>query len=56
MFYVAITRAKKKVWLVTVEGNESVFIKEIITLILSINREDYSMRTPQPAFHQKVQM
>ncbi len=29
LFYVAITRAKKKVWLVTIEGNESVFIKEI---------------------------
>ncbi|MGN1399150.1 MAG: UvrD-helicase domain-containing protein [Erysipelotrichaceae bacterium] len=29
LFYVAITRAKKKVWLVTVKGNESVFVKEI---------------------------
>lgn len=29
LFYVAITRAKKKVWLVTVSGNESVFVKEI---------------------------
>ena len=29
LFYVAITRAKQKVWLVTQKGNESVFIKEI---------------------------
>ena len=29
LFYVAITRAKKKVWLVTIKGNESVFVKEI---------------------------
>lgn len=29
LFYVAITRAKKKVWLVTRKGNESVFVKEI---------------------------
>lgn len=29
LFYVAITRAKKKVWLVTLKGNESVFVKEI---------------------------
>ena len=29
MFYVAITRAKKKVWLITQKGNESVFVKEI---------------------------
>lgn len=29
LFYVAITRAKKKVWLVTLRGNESVFVKEI---------------------------
>ena len=29
LFYVAITRAKKKVWLVTLKGNESVFIKEV---------------------------
>ena len=29
LFYVAITRAKKKVWLITNKGNESEFIKEI---------------------------
>lgn len=29
LFYVAITRAKKKVWLVTLKDNESVFVKEI---------------------------
>jgi len=29
LFYVAITRAKKKVWLVTTKENESVFVKEI---------------------------
>lgn len=29
LFYVAITRARKKVWLVTLKGNESVFVKEI---------------------------
>lgn len=29
LFYVAITRAKKKVWLVTIRGNESAFVKEI---------------------------
>lgn len=29
LFYVAITRAKKKVYLVTIKGNESEFIKEI---------------------------
>lgn len=29
LFYVAITRAKKKVWLVAIKGNESVFVKEI---------------------------
>ena len=29
LFYVAITRAKKKVWLVALKGNESVFVKEI---------------------------
>jgi DNA helicase-4 len=29
LFYVAITRAKKKVWLVTLKKNESVFVKEI---------------------------
>lgn len=29
LFYVAITRAKRKVWLVTLKGNESVFVKEI---------------------------
>lgn len=29
LFYVAITRAKKKVWLLTLKGNESVFVKEI---------------------------
>lgn len=29
LFYVAITRAKKKVWLVTLKGNESVFVQEI---------------------------
>ena len=29
LFYVAITRAKKKVWLVTLKGDESVFIKEV---------------------------
>ena len=29
LFYVAITRAKKKVWLVTLKGNESVFIKGV---------------------------
>ncbi|MBR5995880.1 MAG: UvrD-helicase domain-containing protein [Eubacteriaceae bacterium] len=29
LFYVAITRAKKKVWLVTIKGNESVFVKEV---------------------------
>lgn len=29
LFYVAITRAKKKVWLVTLKGNESVFVKEV---------------------------
>lgn len=29
LFYVAITRAKKKVWLVTLKGNESVFVKKI---------------------------
>lgn len=29
LFYVAITRAKKKVWLVTLKGNESVFVEEI---------------------------
>ncbi|MCC2126085.1 UvrD-helicase domain-containing protein [Hominiventricola filiformis] len=29
LFYVAITRAKKKVWLVTIKNNESVFVKEI---------------------------
>ncbi|MGL4790515.1 MAG: 3'-5' exonuclease, partial [Anaerotignaceae bacterium] len=29
LFYVAITRAKKKVWLVTIERNQSAFVKEI---------------------------
>lgn len=29
LFYVAITRAKKKVWLITLKSNESVFVKEI---------------------------
>lgn len=29
LFYVAITRARKKVWLVTLKGNESVFVEEI---------------------------
>ncbi len=29
LFYVAITRAKKKVWLIIQKGNESVFVKEI---------------------------
>lgn len=29
LFYVAITRAKKKVWLITLKGNESIFVKEI---------------------------
>ena len=29
LFYVAITRAKKKVWLVALKENESVFVKEI---------------------------
>lgn len=29
LFYVAITRAKKKVWLVSLKGNESFFVKEI---------------------------
>ena len=29
LFYVAVTRAKKKVWLVTLKDNESVFAKEI---------------------------
>lgn len=29
LFYVAITRAKKKVWLVTLKGNESVFVNEL---------------------------
>lgn len=29
LFYVAITRAKKKVWLVTLKGDESIFIKEV---------------------------
>ena len=29
LFYVAITRARKKVWLVTRKGNESVFVEEI---------------------------
>ena len=29
LFYVAITRAKKKVWLVTIQGNESAFAQEI---------------------------
>lgn len=31
LFYVAITRAKKKVWLLTIKGNESSFVKEILT-------------------------
>lgn len=29
MFYVAITRAKEKLFLITVKGNESSFLKEI---------------------------
>ncbi len=29
LFYVAITRARKKVWLVVIKENESVFVKEI---------------------------
>lgn len=29
LFYVAITRAKKKVWLLTLKGNESLFVNEI---------------------------
>ncbi len=41
LFYVAITRAKKKVWLVTLKGNESAFVKEID----EVHGED--MRTEQ---------
>lgn len=43
LFYVAITRAKKKVWLVTVKDNESIFIKEIVDMYgKEIQREQYT--------------
>lgn len=29
LFYVALTRAKKKVWLLTIKDNESIFVKEM---------------------------
>lgn len=43
LFYVAITRAKKKVWLVTVKDNESIFVKEIVDMYgKEIQREQYT--------------
>ena len=43
LFYVAITRAKKKVWLVTLKGNESEFVQEIDkTFGREIRQERYS--------------
>lgn len=29
LFYVALTRAKKKVWLIVIQGNESIFVEEL---------------------------
>ena len=43
LFYVAMTRAKKKVWLVTLKGNESVFVKEIDEVYgEAMRREQYA--------------
>lgn len=43
LFYVAITRAKKKVWLVTVKNNESVFVSEIEQAFgAAMKREQYT--------------
>ena len=43
LFYVAMTRAKKKVWLVTLKGNESVFVKEIDEVCgEAMRREQYA--------------
>lgn len=43
LFYVAITRAKKKVWLVILKGNESVFVKEIESVYgEEMRREQYT--------------
>ena len=42
LFYVAMTRAKKKVFLVTIKDNESVFVKELIERYGSeMKREQY---------------
>lgn len=43
LFYVAITRVKKKVWLITMKGNESIFVKEIVGMYgKEIQREQYT--------------
>ena len=43
LFYVAITRAKKKVWLIANKGNESEFIKEIDKMYGdAMRREQYT--------------
>lgn len=43
LFYVAITRAKKKVWLVTIKNNESEFVAEIDSAFGSaMKREQYT--------------
>lgn len=43
LFYVAITRAKKKVWLVTIKDNESEFVSEIeLAFGAAMKREQYT--------------
>lgn len=43
LFYVAITRAKKKVWLVTLKDNESEFVSEIDAVFgTSMKREQFT--------------
>lgn len=43
LFYVAITRAKKKVWLVTIKDNESEFVSEIESVFgTAMKREQYT--------------
>ncbi len=49
LFYVAITRAKKKVWLLTLRGKESAFIKEIDGLVGS--SMDHDGRCPRCGGH-----
>lgn len=43
LFYVAITRAKKKVWLVTLKNNESMFVKELNQVFGSAMKKEQYM-------------